>query len=185
MRTTCVGVAVLAGCLLAPLSAQQRQAQPPAGQAPQTFRSSTTLIPVDVRVIDATGNPVTDLRESDFVVLENGVRQAIRHFSSQALTAEAPGPRDVLKARTSASTDIAAQNRRVFLIVLGRGRLQPPSKGVDGMIHFVRERLLPQDLVAVMAWNRATEFTTSHEEIGALLERFKKDHEKIESLVSQ
>ena len=138
-----------------------------------------------MRVLDATGAPVTDLQQRDFTVLENGAPQAVRHFSSRAFTADAPGPRDVLTARTTATTDITAANRRVFLIVLGRGRLQPPAKGVDGLLHFVRERLLPQDLVAVMAWNRATEFTTSHAEIAALLERFKKDHEKIESLVSQ
>src|SRR4029079_797121 len=41
--------------------------------------------------------------------------------------------------------------------------------------------LLPQDYVAVMAFNRATEFTTEHARIAALLERYLKGHEKIES----
>jgi hypothetical protein len=34
----------------------------PAQQAPPTIRSRTTLVPVDVRVVDAKGNPITDLK---------------------------------------------------------------------------------------------------------------------------
>src|SRR5204863_8637142 len=96
----------------------------------------------------------------DFTIFENGVRQDIRHFSTQSYTPETPAAGSAPTPRRAVTDDIAPQNRRVFLIVLGRGRLQPPAKGVDGMLHFVRERLLPQDLVAVLAWNRATEFTT-------------------------
>jgi len=65
--------------------------------------------------------------------------------------------------------------------VMGRGRLQPPSRGVDAMLQFVRERVLPQDQVAVLAWDRATDFTTNHAGIAELLERFKAQHEKIET----
>ncbi len=158
--------------------AQSTQTLP---QSPQVFRGTATLVPVDVRVLDRSGKPVIDLTQQDFTVLENGVPQAIRHFSAQALTARAAGPSDVLKARLIQTADIAVQDRRVFLIVLGRGRLQPPAKGVDGMQHFVQERLLPQDLVALIAWNRATEFTTDHAKVAELLQRFKRAHEGIEA----
>ena len=49
------------------------------------------------------------------------------------------------------------------------------------MIHFVRDRLLPNDIVAVMAWNRATAFTADHAKITAFLERFKTQHVNIEN----
>ena len=150
-------------------------------QTPPVFRSGATLVPVDVRVLDRTGQPVTDLRKEDFTVFENNAPQRIQHFATQALSPRAPDPADVLKARTVQPEGLPSQDRRVFLIVLGRGRLQPPSKGVDGVLHLVRERLLPQDLVAVMAWNRATEFSADHAQVAELLERFKKSHETIES----
>jgi hypothetical protein len=127
-------------------------AQTPATpqQTPPVFRAGTTLVPVDVRVIDKDGKPVTDLRASDFTVIEEGVRQEIRHFSTHAFTAESPAP-DARGTPAAAKPgagapvdDLTPQNRRVFLIVLGRGRLQPPAKGVDGMLHFVREKLLPK-----------------------------------------
>ena len=152
-------------------------------QNPQTapvFRGGATLVPVDVRVLDRAGKPVTDLRQDEFAIFENGAPQQIRHFATQAFAPRAPDPADVLKSRTIQTQGLPAQDRRVFLLVLGRGRLQPPSKGVDGVLHLVRERLLPQDLVAVMAWNRATEFTTDHAQVAELLERFKRAHEGIE-----
>jgi hypothetical protein len=49
------------------------------------------------------------------------------------------------------------------------------------MIHLVRDRLLPQDRVAVFAYDRATPFTTDHEQIAQVLERFKARHDGIEA----
>ena len=151
-----------------------------AQQAPQAvFRSTITEVPLDVRVLDKNGKPVTDLTQADFTILEDGVRQDIRHFFAQAFTpmppvpGAKPLPRDV-------ATPIGPPTHRTFLIVLGRGRLQEPAKGMDGMIHLVRDRLLPQDQVAVLAWDRATEFTTDHERIAQMLERYKAGHNSIE-----
>jgi VWFA-related protein len=159
--------------------------QSPPQQQPQTptFRAGTRLVPVDVRVVDRSGKPVTDLTERDFVILENGIRQQLSHFSAQALAADTTTPSRLWR-HTDPAPPIGSQTNRIFLIVLGRGHLQPPARGVDGMIHFVKDRLLPQDIVGVMAWNRATDFTTDHTKVVQVLERFKKEHEKIESLLA-
>jgi VWFA-related protein len=52
---------------------------------------------------------------------------------------------------------------------------------VDALIHFVRNRLLPQDQVAVLAFNRATDFTTDRARILQVLERYKRQHEEVEA----
>jgi VWFA-related protein len=151
-------------------------------QTPPVFRTGTILVPIDVRVLDKKGKPVTDLTAADFTVTEDNVRQEIRHFSTQSLVAEeppAPGTRPT--ARKVLAADVPPQNQRTFLIVLGRGRLQAPAKGVDGVIHLVRDRLLPQDRVAVLAYNRATDFTTDHDQVLQVLERFKQGHEMVEA----
>ena len=164
---------------------------PPAGQTPtepQTpiFRAGTVLVPLDVRVIDRrTGKPVTDLRQDEFIVVEGNARQQIRHFSTQSLMPDESTSAAPLVRASAAPTTLSPQKRRTFLIVLGRGRLQPVTKAVDGMLHLVKENLLPQDYVALMAFNRATEFTTDHARIAAVLERYLKDHEKVESLMAQ
>ena len=46
-----------------------------AQQPPPTIRSRTTLVPIDSRVVDLNGNPVTDLKKEDFTVQEDGIRQ--------------------------------------------------------------------------------------------------------------
>src|SRR5687767_8429222 len=78
-------------------SAQSSQSPPPAqGQPPQNaqvFRGRTLLVPVDVRVLDREGKPVTDLSQQDFTILENGVPQKISHFHTQALEPRAVDPK--------------------------------------------------------------------------------------------
>jgi VWFA-related protein len=179
-RTDAVRRFVVAG--LAVGGAIAAAAQEP--QTPQTFRGRTLLVPVDVRVLDRTGTPITDLTQRDFVVLENGVVQKISHFQTQALE-----PRPVEGANpvrwADRNTPVVGQEHRTFLIVLGRGRLQPPAKGLDGALRLVRERLLPQDRVAVVGWNRATDFTTDHEYVARVLERYKDKHERIEGRLQQ
>jgi VWFA-related protein len=158
------------------LAAQQQQPSP----VPGTFRSTIALVPVDIRVLDRDGKPVTDLTQADFTIVEDGVRQEIRHFSKHALVPE----------ETTAITEIrdagpvaglAPQRKRTFLIVLGRGRLEGPSKGINATIRFVRERLLPQDVAAVLAYNRATDFSTDRAQLVAMLERFRDGHHEVEA----
>jgi VWFA-related protein len=154
-------------------------------QSPQVFRTRTIVVPVDVRVLDHNGRPVVDLTAADFTVLENGKPQKVDYFSAHRIEPSEPDASVSVRLSSGVSNPLTPQNRRLFLIVLGRGRLQEPSKGVDATLRFVRQRLLPQDQVAVMAWNRATDFTTDHQKAAEVIERFKRDHEAIEALMLQ
>lgn len=167
-------VLLAATTALGTLAAQQRQ-------VPGTFRSSATLVPVDVRVLDRDGRAVTDLSRGDFTVVEDGVAQTVVQFAQQTLAPGEPDPAAASIARDPAPKALAVPRHRTFLIVFGRGRLHHPSKGVDATIRFVRDRLLPQDQVAVLAYNRATDFTSNHGEVVRLLDNFGRRHEAIES----
>jgi len=169
-------LAVLAADTLRSVVAAHAQQQPP--QVP-VFRSAVTLVPIDVRVTDKNGKPVTDLRQDEFTIVDDGARQDIRHFSVRSLTADVPETDTKMMLR-EAAVSLEPQTNRIFLIVLGRGKLQEPSRAVDALIRFVRERLLPQDQVAVFAYNRATTFTRDHRSVATLLERFKQMHEQVD-----
>ncbi len=171
-RTYIVVLAVASACLVT-VAAQR--------QAPGAFRGRVVLVPVDVRVLDADGNPVTDLTQDDFTVLENGRPQKIGHFSTQAFTAAAPGADTAPVLRTNAGLEATPVTYRTFLIVLGRGRLKEPADGMDAIIDMVRSRLLPQDQVGVLAYNRAYGLTTEREGVLRLLESFRDRHEEIEA----
>ncbi|MCX6538752.1 MAG: VWA domain-containing protein [Acidobacteria bacterium] len=159
-----VGVAMASFWWLAPMVAQVQQPR-----APVPFRAGVTLVPVDIRVVDADGNPVTNLKAADFTIFENGVRQDIAHFSTQSSLAATP--------ETAGSS---ARAPRTFFIVLGRGRLNDPGKGLDAIIEFVRSRLVPGDRVAVLAFLHLAELTTDREAVVRLLERYRARHEAID-----
>ncbi len=169
----------------------------PTRQSPQTsqqprapsFSVSITAVPIDVRVIDRrTGKPITDLKQGDFTILEDGVRQEIRHFQLQTFTADdavaAASPESAARmlppAVRESPLSLVPQRSRVFLFVLANGRLQGgPVKGLDAAITFVRTRLLPQDHVAVFGYNRATDFTLDHEKVAQVIERFRSENDTI------
>src|SRR5215472_10155699 len=54
--------------------------QQPASRSSFVLRSQTNIVLVDVRVRDRSGRPVTDLKQSDFKVFEDGVPQNITSF---------------------------------------------------------------------------------------------------------
>ena len=123
------------------------------------------LVPVDVRAIDRDGDPVIDLRQSDFTIEENGVDPDHRAFLDAGLHTAGyrrPTP-SAPPLRRGPGLESTPITHRTFAIVLGRGRLQGPSKGLDAIIEFVRTDLLPQDRVAVLAYGRATDLTTDRD----------------------
>ena len=154
-------------------------AMPQAPSAP----ASIDLVPLNVHVVDRSGKPVTDLKQSDFTVLEDGVPQQVRSFALQALEAGTAPPDAALALRKGLT--LSPQNGRIFAILLGLGRLDEPAGYVSGLLRFVKTQLLPQDRVALFAYDRALSFTTDHQKVAEALERFKKSHEDVDYALGQ
>lgn len=141
-----------------------------AQQSGDPIRVRVTLVPVDVLVTDRHGQPVLDLSREDFEILENGIPQEIVQFSLHAF-AEGDGSAAMPLEETLVPSQFSVH--RTFLFFMGRGRLNQRFGDVDELIRFVREDMLPGDRVAVMAYHRASDFTTDHEQIARLLERYR------------
>ena len=117
---------LLAAALIGPAVLAQ-QAAPPAGgspeagqaQPPLTFRVEANFVEVDAFVSDASGKPITDLRQSDFQLLEDGQAQMVSAFSfvNMPITrVERP-----LFSPTSIEPDVdtnVGMDGRIYLIVL-------------------------------------------------------------------
>jgi VWFA-related protein len=124
------------------------------------FKSQTDLVRLNVVVLDnRTGKPVLDLAAADFTVTEDGRDQKIVHF----LAAGNPVERS-----TSVSAD-----QRAFLFVFGSGYLDGPIRPYDGVTTFIRQELRPGDRVGLLAWNRVTDLTSSHEEVADAVQRLR------------
>ena len=169
----------LAALTLLTLTAFAQEPQPPS------IRTRITMVPIDVRVVDRDGKPVTDLKQEDFTVFENRVPQQIKHFFATALTADPSAAVPMPELRKAVGPDLAPRNRRIFLLLLGRGRMTGPSNELRASEEFVQSKLLPQDQIAVQAYNRATDFTADHAKIVEVVKQFKARHTKIESMLSQ
>ncbi len=160
------------------------------GPQKPSFRTAVALVPVDVSVVGRDGRPVLDLKKEDFIVLEDGVPQKIEHFSLENIVGEPTKTLagDTIVRRNVPVLELAPQERRVFLVVLTtwRGsRIQEPNKALDALQEFVRKQLLPQDLAALIAYNRATVFTTNHVALSEVIERYRTRSEKIGSSLEQ
>jgi VWFA-related protein len=79
LRHLLATVLVAFGAILAPLAANPRQAPE---RAPGTLREGVTAVLVDVVVRDKRNQPVRDLVQSDFEVLEDGVAQSVGAFTA-------------------------------------------------------------------------------------------------------
>ncbi len=176
----CVAVLVFASLFLVLVTgeehAQERRGSP--------IRVRVTEVPVDVIATDRNGRPVTDLRKADFVLLEDGVEQQILHFAPISYPTEPSHTRPKHTATVATNeqlpTAIRPPDQRTFLIFIGRGRHYQNSNALPMLIRFVREQLGPSDRVAVMAYSRASDFTTDHNAIARTLERYTEISQDIE-----
>lgn len=109
----------------------------PGPAATEAVRLAVDLVVLDAQVLQQkTGRVVGFLKQEDFVLSEDGVRQQITHFGQDSL------PLSVL-----------------FLIDRG-GCLDPFSENVRRAIVESTRRLKPQDEVGLMAFHNTTELVT-------------------------
>jgi VWFA-related protein len=103
-------------CLAAAAStifAQQAQAQ----AEPQTFRTGVEAVEIDVRAVDDQGRPVAGLTASDFEIVEDGVRQAIRVFTPVRVPS-VPRLRTATTVEPDTQSNRERFNGRVYVFVL-------------------------------------------------------------------
>lgn len=145
------------------VQAQQQQApaeaapeeQPPADAEPPTFRAGINFIRVDVIVTDDDGNLVRDLDVSDFQVFEDGEPQDIESFQLIEIgplpAPDAEPARPVIN-RYDEEREAARADTRIFVVFFDdyHVRWENGVRAGRALARFLRENLLPTDLVGVM-----------------------------------
>jgi VWFA-related protein len=170
-----------------PEAQDQPRPQPPAtaGSAqplpPQpTFRAGVSVVNVDVVVSDRTGQPVTDLTQADFEILENGKPQDIEQFKLVRVDGRvapgAPEPREI-RSLGDEETQLARDDVRTFVIFLDDYHVTRAMamRARQRLIPFVRSQIGPNDIIAIMhplTPVSALTFTRSQDFIVDALNRF-------------
>ncbi len=151
------------------------------------IKVQTNVVLVDVRVTDKKGQPVTDLRQDDFRVSEDGVEQKISSFSVEnveelARAGEengAPPTIDFGKLPTTVTVNEVnklTQNHRMIVLFFDLSSMQVDDllRAVKSSQNFIKKQLTPADLVAVATYSSdlrvVQNFTNDRAELGKALE---------------
>jgi VWFA-related protein len=132
-------------------------AAPAQGDAPQqpTFRAGVNFVRVDVIVHDGKGQPITDLTQDDFEIVEDGRPQAIEQFRLIRIDGNPrpgdPPPRE-LRNRIDEEIELSRDDVRVFVIFFDdyHVRLGNSLAVKEPLIRFVQTQLRPNDIVGLM-----------------------------------
>jgi VWFA-related protein len=154
-----LGVSLLVVAALALPSAQQPAPAPDqeAGTAPAqptpTFRGGIDFVRVDAFVTDKKGNPVTDLKESDFEVVEDGKPQTVEQFKTIRIDGTPALDEPVREIRGSAAEESEAQRDDVRLFVFFLDDYHTRDRNAIAIRKTLTEfvqRLGPLDMMAIM-----------------------------------
>ena len=151
--------------------------QQPTPAPPQTFRSGTQIVEVDVRVLGRDGRFVTDLGPADFEIAEDGVAQKIQAVT---LISGAPPAPPVPPAPSAPSAPqgppasvapSAPRPSQTWLFVFDTGHLSPGglTRTRDAVAKFIAERFQQGDLGGVVADGKMinNRLTSDREELRA------------------
>jgi VWFA-related protein len=131
--------------------------QPQQGDNPQqpTFRAGVNFVRVDVMVHDGKGQPITDLTQTDFEVLEDGKPQTIEQFRLIRVDGNPrpgdPPPRE-LRNRIDEEIEISRDDVRLFVFFMDdyHVRLGNSLAIKEPLTRFVQTQLRPNDIVGIM-----------------------------------
>lgn len=162
----------------APAPATQAPATPPAETEQPVFRAGVNFVRVDAIVTDKQGNPVTDLTQDDFEVIEDDKRQTVETFRLVKIDTTAPlETTGRLSTRQDEENAAADEDARIFIFFLDEYhvRLGNSLAARKHLIDFVQTQLGPKDLVSVMyplSPLDSVVLTRNHEQLVHAIERF-------------
>ena len=114
---------------------------------------TSKLVQIDVVVTDAKGNQVTDLKASDFTILQDGKPQSISGFSYVPIgSPNAPEKRDKNQPLAPLGSKPGTRGR-VITFVVDDGNCRASAVGMkasrEALEKFVTEQMQPDDSVAI------------------------------------
>jgi VWFA-related protein len=168
-----------------PAQGQPAQGQPAQGQAqgdpaqPPVFRTGINFIRVDVLVTDNKGNPVTDLKQSDFELVEDSKPQEIETFRFINVTGRPENGETPREIRSDYVLEAEAQREdvRLFVIFLDDYHVRRGASMAvrEPLTRFLRNQIGDLDLVGIaypLTPFKDIAFTRNREALIRAIERF-------------
>jgi VWFA-related protein len=143
----------------APADAQAPDQELPVVQLPEQpiFRGGINFVRVDVIATDGKGNPVTDLKQTDFEVLEDDQPQTIDQFrlikvDGPVITKPGEPPPREIRNRDDEEAEAAREDVRVFAFLLDDYHVRRANSVSirEPLRKFIETQVRPTDMMAVM-----------------------------------
>ena len=179
-----VAWAIFAAVLGPSISASSQSPRPnqnavPA-QKPLRHEVNVVLKLIQVVVTDKNGNPVTDLKKEDFVLLDNGDEKKLTAFERHDLkvdrSARKSGEAQIGETPLPASRLL---NRKIiFLFDFATGSYTGVRKAAEAALNFIDTKLFPDDELGVITFSftKGLQFsellTTDHKKIRIVISSF-------------
>ncbi len=154
------------------VAAQQPQAPASsvAHQSSSTIRVQTEVVIEEVTVKDKNGNPIPNLKASDFILTEDGVPQTISFVEYQEIPPLASTPQPPPAANPLVPTappvtsfqiapeapgDTKYHNHRLVALYFDRSTMGPPDqlRALDAALDFINKQMDPSVMMAVMTYD--------------------------------
>jgi VWFA-related protein len=152
MKRSVPVAACLCSALLGTAEIARSQTPLPVQPAP-SFSAGVELVRLDVRVTDADGRPVRDLKQNEIEVIEDGLNRPVVLF--QHIEEPAGSYADVASHTIAGevSTNRGAARGHLYVLVFDQQHITPGNEQRARLAaqRFVRTRLKPGDRVAVHA----------------------------------
>ena len=156
--------------------ADQQPPQPPA------FKTNINFVRVDVIVTDKPGNPIADLKESDFEVSEDGKPQKVESFKLVKLDGgiqqSISEPPRQIRTDYDEESEAARDDVRLFGVFLDDYHVRRGTSmaAANPLYRFIRTQIGPTDMVGIMyplETTAAIRFTRNHEAVAKALQQFR------------
>ncbi len=142
---------VLALALAVPGRQALRPADDRSGQA--TFKSGVDLVRFDVRIVDDNGRPITDVRQDEIVIEEDGQPLPLLLFQRVTEPAESYAEAAIRAVSAQVSSNDACPRGHLYILVFDQQHITPGNEQRARVAaeQFIRRRVRPSDRVALFA----------------------------------
>lgn len=146
MSPSSVAAALAAACLTGAVPAWAQTSQ-------VTFKSGVDLVNVDVRVTDAAGRPITDLRQDEIQILEDGRALPVVLFQRIAEPSASYVDAAMRAVTAEVSSNDAFPRGHLYVLIFDQQHITPGNEQRARIAaeQFIRMRVRPSDRVALFA----------------------------------
>ena len=118
-----------------------------------TFRSGVDLMRFDVRVVDAGGRPITDLRPDEITITEGGETLPVVLFQRVTEPSESYVDAAVRAVSAEVSSNEAFPRGHLYILIFDQQHITPGNEQRARLAaeQFIRTRVRPSDRVALFA----------------------------------